>query len=114
MTRTMMTLVMEGSDDVFSGLELDEDDADLYQAPPNSPLTPSVASPLLLPPPLSHCLNPHPKSHLHLLHYPVPVLHHNLCSVDYNTETSGGEVIQLTSWSNNSRPREVFEIFFTD
>ena len=73
--------VMKGSDDEFSDLELDEDDADLVQTPPNSPLmlsvyarsftTAAAASTL-------HCLNPHPKAHLHLLHHPVPVLHHNL------------------------------------
>ena len=52
--------VMEGSNDEFSYLELDEDDADLNQAPPNSPLTPSVAS--LLPPPLSPLPQPSPQS----------------------------------------------------
>jgi hypothetical protein len=52
-------LVMEGSDEEFSDLELDEDDADLDQLPPNSP-TPSVASPL--PPPLSPLPQPSPQS----------------------------------------------------
>ena len=95
--------VMEGSDDEFSDLELDEDDADLDQAPPNSPLTPSVASPLPLPPPLSIASTFTPKlfSTYFTIQFSITT-----CSVDYNTETSGGEVIQLTSRSNNSHPRD--------
>ena len=93
--------VMEGSDDEFSDLELDENDADLDQAPPNSPLTPSVASPLPLPPSLSIA------STLTSTYFTIQFRFSiTTCSVDYNTETSGGEVIQLTSWSSNSRPRD--------
>ena len=70
--------VMEGSDDEFSDLELDEDDADLDQAPPNSPLTPSLASPLPLPPPLSPLSQPSLQSSPPPTSPSIPVLHHNL------------------------------------
>ena len=61
--------VMEGSDDEFSNLELDGDDADLDQPPPNSPLSPSVASPLSS---VLHPLSPLPQlsTKAHHSHHP--------------------------------------------
>ena len=87
--------IMEGSDDEFTDLELDEGDADLDQAPPDSPpyavssfTTTAATSTLSIASTLTH--------------FTIQLT----CSVDYNTETSGGEVIQLTSRSNNSHPRD--------
>ena len=82
--------VMEGSDDEFSDLELDEDDADLDQAPPNSPLTPSVASPLPLPPPLSPLPQPSPQSS------PPPT-----------SPSSSGSPSQPAVWTTTLKPVEV-------
>ena len=111
--------VMEGSDDEFSNLELDEDDADLDQAPPNSLLTPSVASPLLLPASalsIASTLTPNLATSISTcftIQFSIAT-----CSVDYNTETSGGEVIFNSPVGPTTAipesPREVFEIFFTD
>ena len=83
-------LVMEGSDDKFSNLEVDEGDADLNQAPPNSPLTPSVASPLPLPPPLSPLPQPLPQS-----------------SSPPTSPSSSGSPSQSAVWTTTMKPVEV-------
>ena len=107
--------VMEGSDDEFSDLELDDDDADLDQAPPNSPLTPSVASPLPLPPPLSPLPQPSPQSS-------SPPTSPSSSPSQPAVWTTTLKPVEVKSFNSPvgpttaipETPREVFEIFFTD
>ena len=106
--------VMEGSDDEFSDLELN-DDADLDQAPPNSPLTPSVASPLPLPPPLSPLPQPSPQSS-------SPPTSPSSSPSQPAVWTTTLKPVEVKSFNSPvgpttaipETPREVFEIFFTD
>ena len=105
---------MEGSDDEFSDLELDEDDADLDQAPPNSPLTPSVVLPLPLPPPLSPLPQPSPQS--------SPQSSPPTSPSEPAVWTTILKPVEVKSFNSPvgpttaipETPREVFEIFLTD
>ena len=112
--------VMEGSDDEFSDLELDEDDADLDQVPPNSPLTLSVASPLPLPPPpLPPPLSPLPQPSPQSSSPPTSPSSSPSQPAVWTTTLKPVEVKSFNSpvgptTAISKTPREVFEIFFTD
>ena len=116
MTRTMMTLmtVMNRSWKALMMTSPICSSMKMMLAPPNSPLTPSVASPLLLPPPLYPLPQPPPQS--------SPQSSPPTSPSEPAVWTTTLKPVEVKSFNSPvcpttaipETPRDVFEIFFTD